>query len=330
MKISILDQAPVSKGFSATEALQTMAESARLADRLGYHRFWIAEHHNTDSVASSAPEVSMAYLAGQTERIRLGSGGTMMMHYSPYKMAEVFKTLSAYAPGRIDFGGGRAPGGDGKSILALSEGRDTTQQDLYSKFINTINLINDEPGLFQEYQHLVAQPTNIQLPQPFILGSTGNSAAQAGYMGAGYAYVQFFNGQIDKTVFDAYRNRFRPSAYFEKPLAIACYFVTTGDSKEEAEFHGLPADISRLLLYRGQHIARMSPEDAQHFPLSDQDRLFIESSSSWHLKGSVDEVAEYLKKEQKRYEFDEVMICTTPFSKDYKLASYEKLKAALS
>ncbi|UIR54987.1 MsnO8 family LLM class oxidoreductase [Sphingobacterium sp. SRCM116780] len=329
MKISILDQAPISKGISPAQALKNMEAGAIFADKLGYHRFWIAEHHNSYSLASSAPEISMAYLSGKTERIRFGSGGTMMMHYSPYKMAEVFKTLSAFAPGRIDFGGGRAPGGDGKAIYALSEGRDSMHQELYSKFYNTLQLIQDQPGLEATYQNIIAHPQQIVLPEPFMLGSSGNSAAQAGHMGVGYAYVQFFNGKMDPTTFDTYKQYFQPSAYFEKPYSLVCYFVTVGNTKEEAEYQGLPADIARMLLHRGQNVLRLSPEDAQNFPLSEMDKANIKENSSWHIKGTVKEVTDHLLREQELYGFDEIMICTIPYDHQYKLWEYEMIAKAL-
>lgn len=329
MKLSILDQAPISSGKTPAEALKDMEKGAILADKLGFHRFWMAEHHNSYGLASSAPEISMAYLAAKTQQIRLGSGGTMMMHYSPYKMAEVFKTLSAFAPNRIDFGGGRAPGGDGKSILALSEGVNSTQQDLYAKFYNTLQLINDQSGIESIYENITAHPEQITLPQAFMLGSSGNSAAQAGYMGVNYAYVQFFNGKIDKEMFDLYKKYFRPSAYAEKPNALACYFVTVGDSKEEAEFQGLPADISRMFLYKGQKMLRMTPEEAQNYPLTAADKLLIKESASWHIKGSIEQVSSYLQQQQELIGFDELMICTIPHDNDYKLKEYEMLAKAL-
>lgn len=325
MKISILDQGPVSDGQTPLMALQNMRESVKLADELGYHRFWFAEHHNTDGFASSAPEISIAHLSALTQQIRLGSGGTMMMHYAPYKMAETFKTLSAYAPGRIDFGAGRAPGGDGKSILALSEGRDTRFQDLFHKLEETMSLLKDEQGEELHHKNIIAQPTGIPLPEIFMLGSTGNSAREAGNLGISYGYVQFFTGTIDKSIFEVYRENFKPSEFQQKPNVLACYFVTVSDTEEEAEFQALSADIARMQLYSGKKISRMSPEDAQNFPLNEAERNFIEGSKSWHLRGEVNEVIGRLKREQELHGFDELMICTIPYSQEVKLKQYEML-----
>lgn len=325
MKLSILDQGPISQRQTPQKALENMREAVKFADKMGYHRFWFAEHHNTEGFASSAPEISIAHLAGQTERIRLGSGGTMMMHYSPYKMAETFKTLSAYAPGRIDFGAGRAPGGDGKSILALSEGKDTRFQDLYKKLSETLHLMNDENGEDYSNQNVIANPTGIILPEVFLLGSTGNSALEAGKMGLSYAYVQFFTGTIDRDVFEVYRENFEPSAFQKEPNVLACYMVTVAETHEEAEFQALSCDIARMQLHTGQRIRRMSPEDAQTYPLSDAERLFMAQNKKWHIRGEINEVVDYLKNEQQVHRFNELMICTIPFAQNFKLKEYEML-----
>ncbi len=328
MKLSILDQGPISQGQSPQQALENMREAVQLADKLGYHRFWFAEHHNTEVFASSAPEISMAHLSALTKNIRLGSGGTMMMHYSPYKMAEIFKTLSAYAPGRIDFGAGRAPGGDGKSILALSEGKDTRFQDLYKKLSETLHLLKDENGEEYYNQNVIAHPMNVALPEVFLLGSTGNSAMEAGKMGLSYGYVQFFTGTIDRDIFDVYRENFQPSEFQKEPNVLACYMVTVAETKEEADFQARVSDITRMQLHTRQRIRRMSPEDAQTYSLTDAERVFIEQGKDWHIRGEINEVVERLKHEKEIYGFDELMICTIPFAQEFKLNEYKMLAKA--
>ena len=328
MKLSILDQGPISQGQSPQQALENMREAVQLADKLGYHRFWFAEHHNTEVFASSAPEISMAHLSALTKNIRLGSGGTMMMHYSPYKMAETFKTLSAFAPGRIDFGAGRAPGGDGKSIMALSEGKDTRFQDLYKKLSETLYLLKDENGEEIYNQNVIAHPINIVLPEVFLLGSTGNSAMEAGKMGLSYGYVQFFTGTIDRDIFDVYRENFQPSEFQKEPNVLACYMVTVAETKEEADFQARVSDITRMQLHTGQRIRRMSPEDAQTYSLTDAERVFIEQGKDWHIRGEINEVVEKLKHEKEIHGFDELMICTTPFAQEFKLNEYKMLAKA--
>src|SRR5690625_2111168 len=240
MRLSILDQAPVTKGNNAVNALKKAEELAMLGDELGYYRMWMAEHHGTKDFASSAPEVTTAYLAAKTKNIRIGTGGVMMMHDSPLKLAEVFKTLSAFAPGRIDFGVGRAPGGDNHSIYALSEGRQPMMHNMYEKFETALQYINDEVPEDELYNKTIATPSQIELPEAWLLGSTGNSAIQAARMGVGYSFAQFFMGGMTKEMLDAYRKNFEPTVFMEKPEIKVTYLVTTAETKEEAEFEALP------------------------------------------------------------------------------------------
>src|SRR5690625_492223 len=164
MRLSVLDQAPITKGNTAADALKKAEELAILTDELGYYRMWMAEHHGTNAFASSAPEITVAHLGAKTKNIRIGTGGIMMMHYSPLKMAEVFKTLSAFSPGRIDYGVGRAPGGDNYSIYALSEGRQPMLENMYEKFDIALQLINDEIPEDRLYSQTIATPSEVTLP----------------------------------------------------------------------------------------------------------------------------------------------------------------------
>ncbi|MFD1708804.1 LLM class flavin-dependent oxidoreductase [Siminovitchia sediminis] len=329
MKLSILDQAPVTKGNQAADALKKAEELAVLGDELGYHRMWMAEHHGTKDFASSAPEVAAAHLAAKTKNIRIGTGGVMMMHYSPLKLAEVFKTLSALSPGRIDFGVGRAPGGDNYSIYALSEGRQPMVTHLYEKFDTALQLINDEVPEDRLYSQTIASPSNVQLPEAWLLGSTGNSAVQAGVRGVGYSFAQFFNGELSKPILDAYKNNFRPSAFMEKPQINVSYMVTTAETKEEAEFQAGPQDIWRLLFMRGRIAPLLTPEEAREYPLTEMDRMMIKENRKIHLVGDVKEIAKILQEEQERYGFDEAMIVSIPHSQEKRLEVYRLLAREL-
>ncbi len=329
MKLSVLDQAPITKGNTAGDALIKAEELAILADELGYERMWMAEHHNNIGFASSAPEIIVAHLAAKTKRIRVGTGGTMIMHYSPYKVAEVFKTLSALAPGRIDFGVGRAPGGDHFSIYALSEGRQPELHHLYEKIDTTLQIINDEAPQNSIYAKAIASPVHVTLPEAWLLGSSGNSAMQAGRMGVGYSHAQFFNGVMDKKIFDVYRQSFSPSAFMEKPKSVVSYFVTTAETREEAEYEAKPSDIFRLLKMKGRVEQRMTPEEAKDYPLTEMDRMFIQENRKLYLVGSAKEVAEILLQEQETYGFDEAMICSIPHSQEARLQVYRLLAREL-
>lgn len=328
MRLSVLDQAPVTSDNTAVDALKKAEELAVLADELGYYRMWMAEHHGTKTYVSSAPEITAARLAAKTKKIRIGTGGVMMMHYSPLKMAEVFKTLSAFSPGRIDFGVGRAPGGDNMAVYALSEGRRPMVDNLYEKFATTLKLINDERPDDSLYQ-MVATPSNITLPEAWMLGSTGNSALQTARMGVGYSFAQFFNGELSKEIVDTYKSNFEPSAFMEKPEMNVAYMVTVCETKEEAEFEALPYDISRLWLQKGRMMQQMTPEAAQEYPLTEMDRMTIKKNRNMHLVGSAKEVAAKLEEEQSIYGFDEAMICSIPHSQEKRLDVYRLLAREL-
>lgn len=329
MKLSILDQAPIPKGSTSTDALQFTKDLAKLGDELGYHRLWMAEHHNATSLSSSAPEVTIAHLAALTNRIRLGTGGVMMMHYSPLKMAEVFKTLSALAPDRIDFGVGRAPGGDHLSIQALAQGRASIPDDQYDKLATTLQLLNDQKTNDPLYNQVIATPHEVKLPEAWLLGSSGNSARQAGKQGVGYSFAQFFNGEMSKEIFDTYRHYFEPSYFMPKPEINVSYAVTVAETKDEAEYLALPIDLSRLFLMRGQMPQTFSPEDAQAYPLTEMDKAILAKNRALHLVGTPKEVSEQLLKEKEEFGFDEVMVNSNQYSFETRLNVYRLLAEEL-
>ncbi len=330
MRLSVLDQAPITKGNPPAGALKKAEELAILADELGYHRMWMAEHHGTGSYASSAPEVSAAHLAAKTKKLRIGTGGVMMMHYSPLKLAEVFKTLSAYSPGRIDFGVGRAPGGDNYAIYALSEGRPPMVNNMYEKFDIALQLMKDEVPEHNLYNKTIATPSQVVLPEAWLLGSTGNSAVMAGRRGVGYSFAQFFNGEMTKEILDLYKDQFTPSAFMENPQISVTYLVTTAETKEEAEYEALPQDIARLMLMKGKLGQLLTPEEAQSHPLTEMERMHIqENRKKLHLVGSAKEIAERLQQEQEYYGFDEAMICSIPHSQEKRLNVYRLLAREL-
>lgn len=329
MKLSILDQVPISKGMTSTVALANSVKIAQLGDELGYERMWFAEHHNTTTLASSAPEVTAAYIAAKTARIRVGTGGIMMMHYSPFKVAEVFKTLAALAPGRIDFGAGRAPGGDMPAMTALASGRRPDLTEQYDKLEIILRLMNDQRTGEAVYDQVVATPFKVQLPEAWLLGSSGQSARQAGAAGVGYSFAQFFNGQMSKSIFDAYRNSFQPSYYMEKPNIITTYAVSVAATADEAEYYSMPMQISRLNLMRGKLLNVLSPEEANDYPLTEMDKMILEQNRHLMLIGSAEDVAAQIVEEQTEYGFDEAMINSNLYSLEQRINSYTLLAKQL-
>lgn len=329
MKLSILDQAPITEGNNAADALKKAEELAILGDELGYYRMWMAEHHGTNHYASAAPEITAARLAAKTDRIRIGTGGVMMMHYSPLKMAEVFKTLSAFSPGRIDFGVGRAPGGDTNAMYALAEGRRPMLHNMYEKLDTTLALLADERPEDELYATTPATPMYVPLPEAWLLGSTGNSAMEAAKRGVGYSFAQFFNGELTKATLDIYRNNFVPSILMEKPKINVSYMVTTAETREEAEFEALPQDIWRLLFMRGHITPIKTPEEAQNYHLTEMDKMIIQENRNIHIVGDSKEVATFLREDQEKYDFDETMIISIPHAQEQRLNVYRLLAKEL-
>ncbi|MEC0258688.1 MsnO8 family LLM class oxidoreductase [Paenibacillus lautus] len=329
MRLSVLDQAPVTSGNTAEGALKKAEELAILADELGYSRMWMAEHHGGNTFASSAPEVTAARLAAKTDRIRIGTGGVMMMHYFPLKLAEVFKTLSAFTPGRIDFGVGRAPGGDTSAMYALSEGRQLMLHNMYDKLAITMQLLRDEVPEDELYAQNAAAPTGVALPEVWLLGSSGNSALKAAQMGVGYSFAQFFNGAMSNEILDHYRDNYQPSIFMEKPEINVSYMVTTAETKEEAEYEALPQDIFRLMMSKGRITQVLTPEEAQNVSLTEIDRMAIQEGRKIHLVGAVQDIAARLQEEQAHYGFQEAMICSIPHTQEKRLEVYRLLAREL-
>ncbi|TVP93467.1 LLM class flavin-dependent oxidoreductase [Alkalibacterium sp.] len=326
MRLSVLDQAPITKGNSPQGAIEKAVELAQLAEQLGYHRVWLAEHHGSSSFASSAPEIIAAYIAAKTNQIRIGTGGTMMMHYSPLKMAEIFKTLSALAPGRVDYGVGRAPGGDQNAIYSLSEGKYPDVDHLYDKLETALDLIKDTVPGDSMYARTLATPEKVTLPEAWLLGSSGNSAIQAGEMGIGYSFAQFFMlGAMRKEVFDLYRERFVPSAYLSEPDISVAYLVTVGETVEEAEFQARPQDIARIRLAQGRMEPILTPEEARDYSLSEEEEQAILTNREVHLVGTAKEVADKIRRDKDTYGFQEAMICSITHDQSQRLKTYELL-----
>src|SRR5690625_572579 len=329
MKLGILDQIPVAETQSATEALQQTIEIAKQAEKLGYHRFWLAEHHNSNRLASSAPEIVMAHIAAATEKIRVGSGGIMVMHYSALKVAEVFNTLSALTANRIDLGMGRAPGGDGATITAMAQGRYFRSDDQYDKIIDILNLMDGSQPALRENQGVSVTPSNVDLAEAWLLGSTGNSALKAGELGIGYAFAQFFNGEASRAIFDAYRNAFIPTAFMEQPLISISYAATVAETKDEAEYRARPIDLFRLGLMTGRLTPVISAEKAKDVTLTEKEEMLIQQNRRIHLVGTPDQVAGQVLKEKEEFGFNELMINANHAEMESRMDTYRLLAEAL-
>lgn len=332
MELSILDQAPVSELQTGAEAARHAVRLAQEGERLGYKRMWMAEHHNTRLFGSPSPELIISHIAAKTEKIRVGTGGIMLMHYSPYKIAENIKTLSALAPGRIDFGAGRAPGGDHGSTYALATSKAPDFSNQYEKLDNALKMINEDEKNTSErrFQEVYTAPSGIDLPEAWLLGSSGNSAAAAGQKGIGYSFAQFFaRGAINEDIFKTYREHFKPSDFMKKPRVMVAYLVTVAESEEEAIRRALPHDISLIGHARGTSFQMPSTERANEMELSDDVKKAIEMNRDIHLVGTAKQVGDKLRSEQEKYGIDEIMICSNQAEFEGRLETYRLLAEEL-
>jgi luciferase family oxidoreductase group 1 len=262
-RLSVLDQSPIAAGSTAADALGNTLDLARAADALGYHRYWLAEHHASRSLAGVAPEALIGPVALATRRIRVGSGGVMLPHYSPFKVAETFAMLSALAPGRIDLGLGRASGSDQRTAFALQRDRTRRMPNDFPELLDELTAYLDrtlpEDHAFAPLQHLL--PTGGGTPELWMLGSSPDSALWAAERGLPYCFADFINSD-GAHLAQHYRRTFRPSARLSEPYVMAAVWTIAAPTAEEAERLAAPARMMFAHLVQGTPIPVPPVEEA--------------------------------------------------------------------
>ena len=323
--LSIQDLAPISAGYSTTQALAKTLDLARLGDEMGFARLWYAEHHGMASIASSAPDILIANAAAHTSRINIGAGGVMLPNHVPLRVVETYRTLNGLYPGRIDLGIGRAGGSDGLTLRAL---RSTNGEDFPHEFAE---MLAYERGGFPA-DHPLARvkvvPSEIALPPIWLLGSSGASAQMAGQYGIGYAFASHFSPAPAGPAFDAYRRSFRPSDQFARPHAILCVAVICAPTDDEAKHLSKSMELTWLRLRQNDPQKIAPPEEADAHPWTDQERGFVKSQSDLWIVGSPDTVKAKIMEKVDETNADEVMVSTTIHDYDKRLESYRLLKEA--
>ena len=303
--------------------MRNSVDLARLAESLGYERYWVAEHHGTPALACASPEVLIASIAAATSRIRVGSGGVMLPHYSPLKVAETFSMLSALAPGRIDLGIGRAAGTDPVTTFALQrDRRQAGPDDFPAQLFELMAYLDDDMPADHPFARLTMLPGRPEVPELWLLGSSPQSAIWAAELGIPYAFADFINPHGAEIVAD-YRRRFEPSHHLDAPRAIAAVWAVCADTDEEARRVAASAKMMFTLFFRGQLIPippidkalaflEQQPKDDDPFRTR---RRAITGSPSTVRKGLVDAAAEY--------ETDELMLVNITYAHDARRRSYE-------
>jgi luciferase family oxidoreductase group 1 len=331
MRLSVLDQSTIVTGRPASESIQESITLAQACERFGYHRYWVAEHHNSASQAGTAPEILMAAIAATTRRIRVGSAGVMLPHYAALKVAEQFRVLEAIAPGRIDMGLGRAPGSDGLTAHALNPNAAQAADNFPAQIRDLLAWVSGEP-LVERHPHrsVIAQPQGPTAPEPWILGSSDYGAKVAAHFGLPYCFAHFItDGRGAAEAMDIYRSGYRPSERFPEPVAAITVWAMTAETQAEADRHFMSRAVWRLGRDRGVYTALPSPEEAAATPLSDSERAKIERMRQSALFGTPDVVAKRLIALAVETGVDEIAVLTTLHDRQARLRSYELLADAV-
>lgn len=329
LRYSILDQSPVSEGSNPVEALQQTATLAQSAEKWGYTRFWVSEHHDAPTLAGSSPEILISHLGAVTETIRLGSGGVMLPHYSSFKIAENFKLLEALYPGRIDVGVGRAPGGMPRASLALNEGR-SRNTDRFPDQVDELSMyLNDTIPEDHMYYGMKATPLTDSAPPIWILGSSMTSALLAAEKGLPYMFAQFINGDGGQDFTRTYRERFE-SREAKLPYVGFAIFVICQETEQEAERVAASLDLALSMGAQGMPSkGTPSPEKAQAHQYSKFEKLLVEENRRRMVVGNPEQVAARLEALAAEYGADEVMLVTVTHNFHDKLQSFELIAEEL-
>jgi luciferase family oxidoreductase group 1 len=304
---------------------------ARAADRLGYHRYWLAEHHSSGGLAGSTPEVLIGQVAAQTSGIRVGAGGVMLTHYSPLKVAENFRMLETLFPGRIDLGIGRAPGSDGRTARALKHGPGALPLEAFPEQVrDVIGFLHDaiEPG--HPHRGVRAMPTGPTAPEVWLLGSSGDSAALAAHFGTGFSFAHFINGEGGADVMQAYQAAFRPSAMLAAPRGSVAAFVVCAETETEARRLAQSRDLFIVRLYTGRAGPYPSVEEAEAYPYTEQERAIAAHARQRSIAGDPEQVRARLLAMAADYGVDEVVIVSITHDPKARLRSYELLADAFA
>ena len=320
--LSILDLSVVNDGQSSAEALQTTAALARRADELGYRRFWVAEHHNMESVACTSPTVLMAHLAAITASIHVGSGGVMLPNHAPLVVAEQFALLESLHPGRIDVGIGRAPGSEQRAAAALRRSPDLLGADMFQRdFLDLMGLLGDPrtaTGLWDQFR---ATPAATTSPAIFLLGSSDYSARLAAQLGLPFAFAHHFDMGGTLLATELYRSRFQPSIACAEPHLIITANVLAADTRSEADWHAAPGRLTSLGRRSGRFIRLPSPQEASVHPALDEANRLPSS----RVVGAIDTVIPALRALVERTGADELMVTSVAFDLSARIRSIELL-----
>jgi luciferase family oxidoreductase group 1 len=336
IKLSVLDQSPVSDGYTPADALRNTIELARLADKLGYERYWIAEHHAIVTLASPAPEILIARIGAETSGIRIGSGGVLLPHYSALKVAETFRMLHAMYPGRIDLGIGRAPGGSGLEAFALRRDRNDHPQndDFEEQLLELLAFLHH--GFLSEhpFARIKVSPDMPGAPEVWLLGSSSWSSAVAAKLGIPYAFAHFITPEETSMALEFYRSNFERSKQLAQPQAIVALGVICANTETEAKrlFTSTQLHIRRIRL-QGKRLPVPTPEQAiaELGNLAFGADSVVRGSGEWprYVVGAPEQVRDELERMASDLQVEEIMIIAVMHDYQARQRSYQLVAEAL-
>jgi len=327
LKLSILDQSPISSGKTAHEAVQATIELAKAADTWGYTRYWLAEHHSSNSLADASPEILLAALATQTDNIRIGSGGVMLSHYSPFKVAEVFRMLEALAPERVDMGLGRAPGSGQMASFALQPGPNSYPIEKYpQQVLDVVRYLSDSFPQDHPFRGLHASPMAAKWPAPWLLSSSLGSTSIAARLGMPLSFAHFIAQGGGPNCVKWYRNNFQPSEWFDKPRVSIGISAVTADTAERAKDLATTRHVMRLMRNKGHEMVGVpSVEEIKSMEFSVADEEFIDAQRANSIEGDPATVKAKIESLAAEYETDDVIVMTITHDYAERQRSYELL-----
>lgn len=323
MRLSVLDQAPISEDSTGAQALRNSVDLARFTESLGYERYWVAEHHGTPALACASPEALIGPIAATTSRIRIGSGGVMLPHYSPLRVAESFSMLSGLFPDRIDLAVGRAAGTDPTTAFALQrDRRQAAPDDFPAQLVELIMYLNDEMPADHPFARLSQLPGRPERPELWLLGSSAQSGIWAAELGLPYAFADFINPNGAEIM-----ARYRKECTATPQSMVAIWAVAAG-TDEEARRIAASAKMMFTLFFRGQLIPIPPIEKALQFLEEQRESPVPPQYRRRTIVGSPSTVREGIEKVAREYETDEVMIVTITYDHEDRKRSYELIRNA--
>lgn len=326
LKLSVVDQPPVRKGGTAADALYETIELAQAVERLGYERFWVAEHHNLANFAGTSPEIMIGQIASRTGSIRVGSGGVMLSHYSSFKVAENFRMLETLYPGRIDLGVGRAPGSDHLTAAALSYPRPQIDVSRYPEQVrDLLGYLNDGMDTEHPFAKVHAGPGSFTAPLVWLLGSRMDSAAMAAEMGLPFSFAHFFGLAVEQgpRIAEMYRRNFQPSKYLSEPRVNVTLQVLCAETEEEALRLASSRNVSRVKSVQGLREGVPPVEEALLYPYRPDELAYVSQLRESYIDGDPQQVKEKIEALSDSYQTDDIGIVTICYDFKDRVRSYE-------